>query len=212
MSWQNTQSLIGFRIIGGHSFREVVEKETLIIRFSPANHRAFWEDYMTTKPCPCCKIVRRTRKADDICYECREKINSVEKLKTLLVELGEKANFSMPAIVGPAPHRNKYFHFPGNSNLPRELQEMFFELVMAASIQSFEYHDFKETTYLLGKSSETDGASRPEAQRLINPEVAKWIMQLHGMMENIAREMYAFGQAHATEIIEKFNEIRKIVR
>lgn len=167
---------------------------------------------MTKKPCPCCGEVVSNRKANDICYNCRAKILSIQTLKAIIVEEREKASFTMPILVGACPHWNKYFRFPGNSKFPRELQECFFELAIAASIQSFEFHDRKETTYLLGKSSEMDGAYLPESQRFINSEVAKWIMKLHGMMEQIAQEMYRLGQSNAEDIITKFNEIRKIVR
>ena len=165
---------------------------------------------MTRKPCPCCKEVANTRKADDICYECREKIDSVEILKSLLAEQQEKSNFSMPVLLGPASHWNKYLSLPGNKgSRSRELQKIFFELAQAVSIQSFEMHNSKETTPLLGK---IEGYSYPEAHRLINPEVAKWIMELHAIIEPLARELYAEGQADAKDIIEKFNEIRKLVQ
>lgn len=167
---------------------------------------------MTRKPCPCCKKVDSSRKADDICYDCRHKIESVGRLENLLKEQQDKTTFLMPVVFGQRAYWNAYFSLPGNEISERkfanELQEHFLLLAISASVQSIFLHDNQEATRLLG---EGQGTFEPASHRLINKDVAEAIMKLRELIEPLAQEMYERGQANAVDTIERFDKIKEIV-
>lgn len=151
---------------------------------------------MTRKPCPSCKEIHSSRKADDICFDCREKIESVERLEKMLKEQQEKSTFSMPVIFGQRAYWNACFSLPGDKvserDFSRELQNCFLSLAISASVQSVSAHDVRETTRLLGKGEKSYELA---SHRLINKDVAEAIMKLRELIEPLVQEMYERGQA-----------------
>jgi len=165
---------------------------------------------MSKKPCPGCGEVTLGRKATEVCFHCKDKLDKYEELETQIREINESSNKTEKIIIGSKPHWTEYLRLSGDTKgeFARAFQTGFYELVMASSNQSVVRHAHKEAEFLLGK---TDGSYLPAANRLINSQVAKAIRELRKLVHSFAIEAYKAGQEDAADIRERYNKIREII-
>ena len=56
---------------------------------------------MSSKPCPGCGEVIYARKATEVCWDCREKLDGYERLEERLREINERSDKTLKIIIGP---------------------------------------------------------------------------------------------------------------
>lgn len=164
---------------------------------------------MTKKPCPACKEVDVHRKADDICFECRQKLDGLPKQQSLWEESIKKSSFDTLIRIAKQAHWNEYIPTPcRTSDISGKLQELFWDLVMSASVEVGTLFDNEmrvNAILVLGKPTEDSD------YRLMNKQVAEAIVQLRLFMRPLMEEIYKNAQENASEIIQKFKSIKNIV-
>lgn len=166
---------------------------------------------MSKKPCPGCGEVNLSRKATEVCYHCKRKLDGYDKLQMRCREMSEEAGKTKKILIGSVSCRTGYIGFQGDKHggWAKAFLKRLYELVMASSNQSVDTHDYKEAELLLGK---VDGMKVKCCSRLIDPKVAEAIRDLRNFVKDFAIGMYAAGQEDAADIRERYNQIREIVR
>jgi DNA polymerase III epsilon subunit-like protein len=167
---------------------------------------------MSKKPCPGCGEVNLARKATEVCYHCKRKLDGYDELRTRCEEMTEKAGKTKKIVIGSVAYLTGYVDFRGDEHRKHlhAFQTRFYDLVMASSDQSLEVHAFREAESLLGKVD--GGISVAKGNRLIDPKVAEAIKDLRNFVKELAIEMYVAGQEEAADIRERYNQIREIVK
>jgi len=76
----------------------------------------------TTKPCPGCGHVKPSRKADEVCYDCRKKLDRVDEVEAELARVRATVDNTLLIRTEPFgmyfPHRFHYGHQRVDSELP----------------------------------------------------------------------------------------------
>lgn len=146
---------------------------------------------MSSKPCPGCGEVNRHRKADELCWECKETLKFAKKLQE---EFALVPDNKTVVVYGERPYWNGYFYcHDAKGDCGRLLQQVFLDLVKSIVVPYT--GSTEKVTLLLGK---IDGLGQ---RGMMSTRTAEAIVALHKAIQPVLDAVYEAGKKDGSNLL-----------